>query len=132
MCELAQSSRPVDLVTLHGVFASHLDQIGGATYLASLTDVIASPTWAKSWVQIVAEKAKARRLIETATTLAAAAYDGQNIDQLVDEFGKIFIKSNRAANKAFSASLIADLTLGNIKGSRRWRNLLSGHFNGLL
>lgn len=62
-----------------------LDEIGGSSYLAQLTDNVSSPAHAKEYAQIVKEKYLLRELIKSATNIIEDAYgQSKNLDTLLD------------------------------------------------
>jgi len=130
MEQLAQNGSTIDLVTVCGAFQDKLEQIGGAGYLASLTEVIPAPTGARSWAKIISKNATARTLIETASNVIEAAYSSQDIEQVIDDFGKIFVKQHGGAGKAVSASQIVDATLADIRNKIKSGNRLQGISSG--
>ena len=63
MCELRDAGKSVDLVTLvHALGEYGLKEIGGASYLASLTEGLPRRPVITEYVAIVQEKAKLRRI----------------------------------------------------------------------
>jgi replicative DNA helicase len=78
MVELAESSRPVDLVLLVEEFSRRreLEAIGGPEYVASLVDGVPDRPSIAHYVRIVKEKAQLRGLIHAANAVIARAMDG--------------------------------------------------------
>ncbi|MDD5170135.1 MAG: replicative DNA helicase, partial [Syntrophales bacterium] len=65
---------------------NQLDQIGGATYLASLVDNVPSAANIAYYAKIVREKSILRTLIGTATDILSKTYNtGADVDEVLDE-----------------------------------------------
>jgi len=73
----AQKSSPVDLVTLVEELKrrKELEVIGGAAYLTSLDQFVATAANVEHYCKIVNEKATLRRLIEVGTEIVGECYD---------------------------------------------------------
>ena len=85
--ELFTKNEPVDLVTLANILKEkgQLEEIGGATYLARLVDVVPLAVNAQHYAKIVHDKACLRRLIEKANEIAKRCFDDQgNVDDVID------------------------------------------------
>lgn len=85
--ELFTKNEPVDLVTLANILREkgQLEEIGGATYLARLVDVVPLAVNAQHYAKIVHDKACLRRLIEKANEIAKRCFDDQgNVDDVID------------------------------------------------
>ena len=74
MLDLYRKGTPVDLITLTEILQNkgQLDEIGGASYLTSLTDAIPSAIHVDVYARIIREKSILRRLINRSTRLPAA------------------------------------------------------------
>ncbi len=86
--ELAESGRPIDLVTVTESLKQKdlLDKVGGASYLASLAGAVPTAANVGYYARIVAEKSLLRTLVGTCTQLIARAYDeGVESERLFDE-----------------------------------------------
>ena len=91
MVSLFEKREPHDLITVTSLLIdqNRLDRIGGAAYLASLTDVIPFTGTLVHHAQIIREKAILRRLIQTSSEVAARCYNAQDdIETMVDEAEK--------------------------------------------
>ena len=84
---------PIDLVTLTNILRENnsLAEIGGATYLALISDTVPIAINAEQYARIVRKASVARRLIEAANEIANAAYeaDGDIVDILDEAQSKI-------------------------------------------
>jgi len=77
MKEMSAKNEAIDYLTLQDRLKSQglLDEIGGATYLASLTDAVPSIGNIVHYARIVRDKAVARRLISAATEILQAGLE---------------------------------------------------------
>jgi replicative DNA helicase len=85
--ELFTRNEPVDLVTLANILREkgQLEEIGGATFLARLVDVVPMAVNAQHYAKIVHDKACLRRLIEKANEIAKRCLEDQgNVDDVID------------------------------------------------
>ncbi len=86
--ELSDRNEPADLITLSNILKNknHLDQIGGAAYLANLVDNVPSAANISYYAKIVREKSVLRTLISTATDILSRSYNtGADVDEVLDE-----------------------------------------------
>lgn len=93
--ELWQRSEPADLVTITSLLKSKgtLEEVGGATYLASLVDRVPTAANVTSYARIVREKSVLRCLIDGATEIVERGYREQgNVDEYVDSAEKIIFE----------------------------------------
>ncbi len=79
MQELYDQAQVVDLVTLSEALrnAKHLEQCGGATYLAELTTAVPTASHISHYAKIVRQRALLRGVIRVGTQMAQNAYDGE-------------------------------------------------------
>ena len=88
MLDLAERGTPVDAVTLGESLRQQgqLQAVGGASFIAELTDRVPSAANVAHHARIVKEKAILRGLISTSTEIETQAYDGrQDIEQFLDD-----------------------------------------------
>ncbi|WP_222927174.1 replicative DNA helicase [Thermosediminibacter litoriperuensis] len=88
IAELHENREPVDLITVTETLRNRkmLEQVGGVTYLTTLTEVVPTPANITQYCKIVEEKALLRRLIETASKILSLAYEPKDdVEELVDE-----------------------------------------------
>ncbi len=78
MARLTDGRRIIDLVTLREDLEhrGELEEVGGPAYITALIDGVPRSANVQHYADIVAEKARLRTTIRTATKLLAAAYDG--------------------------------------------------------
>jgi replicative DNA helicase len=88
MMALFERGEPVDLITVSDELRGRglLDQTGGLTYLAKLSNLLPSAANVEYYAKIVEEKAVLRRLIRASTDIARKGYDGgDDLDDLLGE-----------------------------------------------
>lgn len=91
MNDLAEKGQPVDLVTLTSELQDRklLEEVGGVTYLTELAGAVPTAANVDYYAQIVEEKAVLRRLIRTATQIAASGYaGGEEVGNVLNEAEK--------------------------------------------
>src|SRR5438270_34481 len=91
MLELFERGEPVDLVTVTNKLGGmgKLEDVGGATYLASLPNTVPTAANAEFYAGIVLEKAMLRALIGAGTHIASLGYEGaDDVAVLIDQAEK--------------------------------------------
>lgn len=91
MLDLFERREPHDLITVKNLLQERnkLNQVGGAAYLSSLTDIIPFAGTLVHHAEIIRKKSILRQLIRTTSEVAARCYEAQDdIDALVDEAEK--------------------------------------------
>src|SRR6266508_3275907 len=80
ICDLSESNRPIDIVTLAEELLRYkeLEAVGGAGYLASLTDGVPRRSSLEHYVRIVRDKAMLRSLIHASNSVIAQALEQTN------------------------------------------------------
>jgi replicative DNA helicase len=103
--ELFERNEPCDLVTLSDLLRSQkkLEEVGGASYLASLVDRVPSSANAGQYARIVKEKSMVRTLISRATEIVASGFDSSlTAENLLDRAEQaIFQVSEDRINPSF-------------------------------
>ena len=115
--DLFDKGEPVDLVTLANNLdeSGHLEDIGGATYLARLVDAVPLAVNAQHYAKIVHDKAALRKLIANANAIAKRCFkDEGDVDDVID-FAEtsIFEISEKKSQQSFYA--LSKLILHNIE-----------------
>jgi replicative DNA helicase len=102
---LFERNEPCDLVTLSDLLRSQkkLEEVGGASYLASLVDRVPSSANAGQYARIVKEKSMIRTLISRATEIVASGFDSSlTAENLLDRAEQaIFQVSEDRINPSF-------------------------------
>src|ERR1700726_937291 len=105
MVDLAESSRPIDMITLIEELDRHKDlqPIGDVAYVSSLVDGVPDRPSIKHYVQIVRDKPLLRGLISAASTASARASDQGDAaeDVLSDAEAAIFQLSDKRIGRGF-------------------------------
>jgi replicative DNA helicase len=99
MLSLYQKGTPVDLITLTEILQTkgQLEDIGGASYLTSLTDAIPSAIHVDVYARIIREKSLLRRLINRTTEIASKSYHfSGEAEDLLDEAEKAIFEISEA------------------------------------
>ena len=103
--DLSERHEPVDLVTLSDALRSRneLQEVGGAAYLAELTERVPTAANVAYYARIVKDKAILRLLISTTTEIALKSYEASSdVDNFLDEAEhQIFQLSERKAKPSF-------------------------------
>jgi replicative DNA helicase len=107
MLQLMNNSRPIDLVTLKDELqrANELESVGGAAYLASLTDGLPRAMNIEYYAQIIKEKSTLRRLIQISNETMARSYqDEEPAQEILQHVEKaIFDIANQQFRSGFSS-----------------------------
>lgn len=105
MLALYERREPHDLITVSTwlVDQNKLENAGGASYLASLTDVIPFTGTLVHHARLIRQKSVLRQLIRTSSELAARCYDApHDVDALIDDAERtIFEIAHAKSGQAF-------------------------------
>jgi len=105
MVDLAESSRPIDMITLIEELERHKDlqPIGDVAYVSSLVEGVPERPSIEHYVKIVRDKALLRGVISAATTAIARASDQSDAaeDVLSDTEAAIFQLSEKRIGRGF-------------------------------
>ena len=85
---LSERDEPADLITLTNELRkkNHLDSVGGASYVASLIDLVPTAANIEYYAKIVKEKSILRRLIHTSTDIVTRSYESlDDVNTLLDD-----------------------------------------------
>ena len=91
MRDMAQRNETIDYLTVEDRLraTNHLEQVGGVTYIASLTDAVPTLAGVEAYASIIAEKGRARRLIAGMNELICRLYEGQSSDEIAPDLAKL-------------------------------------------
>jgi replicative DNA helicase len=92
MVELFERGEPVDLITVTNRLAAtgKLEDVGGATYVAALPNLVPTAANVDFYANIVLEKSMLRALINAGTHIAAMGYDGaDDVAAMIDHAEKL-------------------------------------------
>lgn len=99
MIALFDKTEPQDIITVsnHLKDSNRLNEVGGPSYLASLTDIVPVAANITYYAKIVREKSILRRLINTSSGIASRCYEEQDdIDGLLDEVEQTIFEISRS------------------------------------
>jgi len=105
MLELFAKHEPIDVLSVAGLLkdANVLEDIGGRSYLASLMNLVPTPTHALQYAKLVKRKKILRELIGASHAIAELGWsEGEDVDQLLDEAERRIMKiSQQTMNEEF-------------------------------
>ncbi len=119
MVELAESSRPIDMITLIEELDRHkdLEAIGDVAYVSSLVEGVPERPSIEHYVKIVRDKALMRGLISAANTAIARASEQTDLAEevLSDAEAAIFALSEKRIGRGFEKfKTIFEQTFGSV------------------
>ncbi|MEJ5300581.1 MAG: replicative DNA helicase [Thermodesulforhabdaceae bacterium] len=137
--ELFGENQPIDLVTVAERLRTkgELESIGGATYLAQLTERVFSAEHAVTYAKIIADKAILRRLIETSGKIAGWCYENpESVDEVLDraESSIFSLSEARIQSSYFPIESIVKENLLRIEALKNRQEIVTGvpsHFTDL-
>ncbi len=103
MVRLQERNEPVDLITLNQELQSMgtLQEVGGAAYLASLSDLVPTAANVAYYAKIVKDKSILRQVIEATTRIAGEGYDGSDdVIQFLDRAEQTILEISRKQRRA--------------------------------
>ena len=104
MTALMEESTPIDLTTVTSYLKNHnqLTEVGGVEYLTEVVNFVPTASNIDYYIQTVEETALLRRLIETATEIAAEGYrTDESVNEILDSSEKkiLNIVKNRKSSE---------------------------------
>ncbi len=88
MMQLFEQSQPIDLLTVNEALtkSSHIEEIGGVTYLIDLSNKVGSAANIEFHARIIAQKHIQRELIRVSTTIINDSFeDSKDVFELLDD-----------------------------------------------
>jgi replicative DNA helicase len=133
--ELFTRNEPVDLVTLTNILKTkgQLEDIGGATYLASIIDTAPLAANAQHYGRIVHDKASLRRLIDKSNQIARRCFeDTEAVDDVIDfaESAIFEISGEKNRQSFYSLSQIVDKNIEALEERQGNKSLITGVTTG--
>jgi len=104
MVQLFEESEPVDLVTLSTRLKDQglLEEVGGIGYLTELANSVPTAANVGYYARIIEEKAMLRRLIRTATQIAASGYAAaEDVRELISEAERRILEISNRRGEGF-------------------------------
>ncbi len=92
MVGLSEKKTPIDLVTLTDILEKEkiLEEIGGASYIASLANAVPTASHVVHYANIISQKGILRRLIEAGQNIAQLGYEEQDdVDAILDNSERV-------------------------------------------
>lgn len=101
--ELTEENKPIDITTVTTKLKNKNQflEVGGLEYLIEISEMVPTTANIETYVEIVKEKAVARKLIDTANQIAQRATNGDiSLDDLLDDAEKkiMLVARNRSAS----------------------------------
>jgi replicative DNA helicase len=102
MIELAESSRPIDTITLVEELERHreLGTVGDVGYVSRLADGVPDRPSIKHYVKIVREKADLRKLIHACNSTVAASSDGSSSRECIADLSERLLQIQTGSDDA--------------------------------
>ena len=131
LLSLYKANVPVDLVTVTDELKKHncLEDIGGASYLATLTSIVPTASNAEHYCRIVKQKAILRSLIRAATHIASECYENPSEpDLLLDKAESLIfdIASKKLKRDAVSMKEIIKSSIEMIDSLYQRKGMITG------
>jgi replicative DNA helicase len=131
MVNLFEKSEPLDIITVSNNLkdAHKLDEIGGPTYLATLTDIVPVSANIIFYAKIVRDKSILRKLIHTSSEIAGRCYEEQDdIELLLDSVEQtVFdISSAKSTQSYFTMSEIVGEAFKLVETLAERKELITG------
>jgi replicative DNA helicase len=128
---LTERNLPIDLITLSDELrkAAEFEQIGGATYIASLIDGVPRTDTIEHYANIVRDKATLRKLVQAAAQIQTLAFDEEDpVAQIVDKAERLIfnVAENRLRAGFESVGAIAQQRLEQIEAMAGRPEMVTG------
>ncbi|MCL2038457.1 replicative DNA helicase [Candidatus Saccharibacteria bacterium] len=132
MVDLYNGHQKIDLLTLKSALTrgKKLTEVGGASYLSTLTQYVPTASHADAYAKIVADTAARRRMIEKATEILKMAFeDAGEIDDLLDRAESQLYSIADRTGKADDISWLPELldqSFGQIEKMYKQKDSMTG------
>ncbi len=129
--ELTEEGKPIDITTVTTKLKNKNQylEVGGMEYLIELSEMVPTTANINSYVDIVREKAIARKLIDTANQIAQRASNGDNpLNELLDDAEKkiMLVARNRSASDFKEISQVVREVFDKIKAQSEQGKEITG------
>lgn len=104
MLTLYEKNEPIDLISISAELKQEkkLEQIGGASYLTELTNMVPSAANIKYYAELISKKSALRKLIESADNILELGYnESETLDSILDQSEKIIFSLTNFTKKTF-------------------------------
>lgn len=131
MQDLIDEGKPVDPTSMISKLQDkeELSLVGGADYILVLSDSAVTSANVGYYIEIVKNKADARRLIETAEKIAAEGFDTSNeLDVLLDEAERqiLHVTRNRRVNDFKNSTMVVENVMSELSELQKSKDGITG------
>lgn len=131
MQDLIDEGKPVDPTSMISKLQDkeELSLVGGADYILVLSDSAVTSANVGYYIEIVKNKADARRLIETAEKIAAEGFDTSNeLDVLLDEAERqiLHVTRNRRVNDFKNSTMVVENVMSELSELQKSTDGITG------
>jgi replicative DNA helicase len=129
--DLFEHNEPVDILTVTNLLEERrqLESVGGASYIAALTDAMPTSSNVAAYAKIINEKAVMRRLIQSANEIISFAYGGgKSSEEVLDtaESAIFRIAERRIRNSYFPLKEVIKKNIETIERYQEYRDTVTG------
>ncbi|MGA2026312.1 MAG: replicative DNA helicase [Syntrophobacteraceae bacterium] len=129
--DLFERNEPVDILTVTNLLEERklLESVGGASYIAALTDAMPTSSNVAAYAKIINEKAVMRRLIQSANEIISFAYGGgKNSEEVLDsaEAAIFRIAERKIRNSYFPLKDVIKKNIETIERYQEYRETVTG------
>ncbi len=129
--DLFERNEPVDILTVTNLLEERkqLESVGGASYIAALTDAMPTSSNVAAYAKIINEKAVMRRLIQSANEIISFAYGGgKSSEEVLDsaESAIFRIAERKIRNSYFPLKEVIKKNIETIERYQEYRETVTG------
>ena len=129
--DLFERNEPVDILTVTNLLEERklLESVGGASYVAALTDAMPTSSNVAAYAKIINEKAVMRRLIQSANEIISFAYGGgKSSEEVLDsaEAAIFRIAERKIRNTYFPLKEVIKKNIETIERYQEYRETVTG------
>jgi replicative DNA helicase len=129
--DLFERNEPVDILTVTNILEERkqLESVGGASYIAALTDAMPTSSNVAAYAKIINEKAVMRRLIQSANEIISFAYGGgKSSEEVLDsaEAAIFSIAERKIRNSYFPLKEVIKKNIETIERYQEYRETVTG------
>jgi replicative DNA helicase len=129
--DLFERNEPVDILTVTNLLEERklLESVGGASYIAALTDAMPTSSNVAAYAKIINEKAVMRRLIQSANEIISFAYGGgKSSEEVLDsaEAAIFRIAERKIRNSYFPLKEVIKKNIETIEHYQEYRDTVTG------
>ncbi|MGC8493292.1 MAG: replicative DNA helicase [Syntrophobacteraceae bacterium] len=129
--DLFERNEPIDILTVTNLLdqRKQLEGVGGASYIAALTDTMPTAANVGAYAKIIGEKAVLRRLIQSANEIIASAYGGgKSSEEVLDTAESAIFKvaERRIRNSYFPLKEVIKKNIEAIERYQEYRESVTG------